>query len=214
MSRAVARDRRIPLGAYYTPPALAAALVADAADMLRGRRVLEPGVGGGSFARPLSRLPDVHVIGCDLNPAAVGFADSHAGIVGSVLDLDLEALGVSAVVGNPDYGIAQEVAEHALTAGSVEHVFMLLRLAFLESQKRIPFWTRWPPRRVSVLSSRAHFTADGGSDSAAYAWFHWDRSGLETRLTWIHSPDGRRWAHPPDAEPAPEPAEPRSLFTP
>ena len=52
----------------------------------------------------------------------------------------------------------------------------LLRLAFLESAKRIPFWNEHPCRKVFVLSSRPSFTGDGRHDSAAYGFFWWDKS--------------------------------------
>lgn len=208
MSRSRARSERIPLGAYYTPESLAEVLVSKAGPELSalharsasGLRILEPGVGGGSFARPLIRA-GFEVAGVDLDPAAAGLADtarSGGSFRGSVLDLDLEAMRIGAVVGNPDYSIAQAVIEKAATARSVQGIWLLLRLGFLESQKRSEFWRRYPPRRVSVLCSRAYFTRNGRADSAAYAWFWWSRPWQRNQapeLAWIRSPDGRQWKH-------------------
>jgi hypothetical protein len=55
-----------------------------------------------------------------------------------------------------------------------QHVAFLLRLGFLESSKRLEFWRRWPCRKVFVLAERPSFTG-GGTDSAAYALFWWDK---------------------------------------
>jgi hypothetical protein len=61
----------------------------------------------------------------------------------------------------------------------------LLRLAFLEGQKRAPFWKAQPPYSVSVLAKRPSFTG-GGTDSAAYAFFEWRRGFVgETLLRWV-----------------------------
>ena len=53
----------------------------------------------------------------------------------------------------------------------------LLRLGFLESKKRGPFWDAVMQdkllRKVWVLRERPSFTG-GGTDNSAYGWFHWD----------------------------------------
>ncbi len=50
---------------------------------------------------------------------------------------------------------------------------MLLRVGFLESEKRKPFWEDVGMADVYILPNRPSF--DGlGTDSACYAWFVWD----------------------------------------
>jgi len=51
---------------------------------------------------------------------------------------------------------------------------MLLRLAFLESKKRKPFWDKHPVTQLYVLSERPSFT-NKGTDATAYAWFIWSK---------------------------------------
>ena len=75
------------------------------------------------------------------------------------------------VVMNPPFCLAQEFVEAALarvTPGG--SVVALLRLAFLESAKRVPFH-KAQPSTVLILSSRPSLTANGKTDSSAYAWF-------------------------------------------
>jgi predicted RNA methylase len=70
---------------------------------------------------------------------------------------------------NPPFSCAQQFIEHALE--SCGSVLALLRLSFLESQKRRAFW-RQNPADVYVLSRRPSFMG-GKTDSCAYAWFLW-----------------------------------------
>jgi hypothetical protein len=76
------------------------------------------------------------------------------------------------VIGNPPFSLAQEFVEHSLAiVAPGGTVAMLLRLAFLESQKRASFH-REHPADLYVLPRRPSFTGKG-TDSAAVAWFLW-----------------------------------------
>lgn len=77
------------------------------------------------------------------------------------------------IVGNPPFTGAEAHVRMALREASVGVAF-LLRLAFLESAARIPFWREHPAADVHVLSRRPSFTGSG-TDSAAYGWFVWRR---------------------------------------
>lgn len=64
----------------------------------------------------------------------------------------------------------------------------LLRLAMLEGQDRGQgLWKTHRPQRVWVLSRRPSFTPGGGTDSAAYGLYLWDRtiSGPGPLLDWL-----------------------------
>ena len=71
------------------------------------------------------------------------------------------------------------------------YIFFLLRLAFLESKKRIPLYNDFPPKRVYVLQRRPSFFSTRGSsrtvDATAYAMFLWQKgwSG-KTELDWLY----------------------------
>lgn len=177
MSRALARDKRLPRDAYLTPDPVAQACLLSVAPGvgLTARKpttVIEPSVGGGAFARAARSVWGTPQIwGVDTNPAAAGFQDCDHVIVGDWLDVKFPDWRPDAIVGNPPYRDAQTHIEHALATGA-PFVGFLLRLAFLEGQARAPFWRAHRPTAVRVLCRRPSFTR-GGTDAAAYAWFVW-----------------------------------------
>lgn len=82
----------------------------------------------------------------------------------------------STIITNPPYSLAQQFVEKSFElAGKDTDIIMLLRLAFLESKKRRDFWQRHPVSGLYVLSERPSFTGSR-TDSAAYAWFVWNKS--------------------------------------
>ena len=165
------------LDRYYTPALLAERLTA-LLPVRETDRVLEPSCGGGAFVRALlRRSPRVHAL--DLDSNARGLAATPFARVGDFLREPVPDRGFDWIVGNPPYQDAEAHVAHALRCvregGSVA---FLLRLGFLEGQKRIPFWRTHPARRVFVLSERPSFTG-GGTDSAAYGFFWWSRGWRE-----------------------------------
>jgi hypothetical protein len=78
-------------------------------------------------------------------------------------------------IGNPPFSLAQEFVLHSLKMA--DQVVFLLRLSFLESQKREGFFSKVGVPDVFVLPERPSFTGEG-TDSCAYAWMRWkaDRS--------------------------------------
>ncbi len=82
---------------------------------------------------------------------------------------------IKTVITNPPFNIALSVIINAL-----EHVdfggevIMLLRLNFLGSQERKPFFNKYPPKEIFVLSQRPKFY-NGKTDSIEYAWFVWQK---------------------------------------
>jgi hypothetical protein len=191
MSRAVARDERIPLDQYFTPPDVArrCVMALDTVSLFdQPSYVAEPSVGGGAFALAVRELwPSARVLGVDLDPGSRGFDLCHEACVSDWLDVPGRASDpFDAVIGNPPYSHAEPHIRHALSVvregGTVA---FLLRLAMLEGQKRAAFWREFPPVAVHVLSRRPSFTG-GGTDSAAYGFFQWRRGFRgEPRLGWI-----------------------------
>ncbi len=161
------------LDRYYTPGPLAESLT-SLLPIRASDRVVEPSCGGGAFARALlRRTPRVHVF--DLDPGARGLRLSPFSVCGDFLRQPEPATGFDWCVGNPPSQHAERHVHHALRfvreGGSVA---FLLRLAFLEGQKRIGFWRRHPARRVFVLAERPSFSG-GGTDNAAYGFFVWQK---------------------------------------
>lgn len=84
-----------------------------------------------------------------------------------------EFVGCDLVVTNPPFLVCANIVRHFVQDLQLESWF-LLRLGFLESQERAWFLKTFMPD-VYVLSRRPSFTGDGGTDSSAYAWFHFHR---------------------------------------
>ncbi len=80
------------------------------------------------------------------------------------------------IITNPPYSCAQEFIVQSLKYA--KHVVMLLRLNFLESQKRSLFFKNNMPD-VKVLSKRPSFTGRG-TDACAYSWMVWDSDAPQT----------------------------------
>jgi len=67
------------------------------------------------------------------------------------------------------------------------HIFFLLRLAMLESQRRARgLWQEHRPKKVYVLGRRPSFTGNGKTDATAYALYLWQKGWQgETTLDWL-----------------------------
>lgn len=90
-------------------------------------------------------------------------------------------IGVQAIVTNPPFKNAGEFVAHALHL--CPKVIMLLRLAFLESDKRTPILDTGHLARVHVFRKRLPMMHRHGFDGPknsnsgmAFAWFVWDRA--------------------------------------
>ena len=90
----------------------------------------------------------------------------------------------SLIITNPPFSLALEFLQKSLQ--EADTVIYLLRLNFLGSRKRRPFWQANRPSHVLVLAERPCFTGDGKTDSIEYAWFCWDRAGLVTLPPGVH----------------------------
>lgn len=75
------------------------------------------------------------------------------------------------ILTNPPFSLAQQFCEHAINHSKC--AVMLLRLNFLGSKKRKPWWIKNEPDAIFVLSSRPDFTGEGG-DACEYGWFVWN----------------------------------------
>lgn len=86
------------------------------------------------------------------------------------------------IVTNPPFKLAEEFVETAMTCGP-EKLCLLLRLNWLEGQRRKELFSRHPLARVWVFSKRLpmmhrhdHPTRVQSSSAIAFAWFVWDRA--------------------------------------
>jgi len=100
---------------------------------------------------------------------------------------------IGAIVTNPPFKLAGEFAAHALAIG-VPKVVMLLRLAFLESERRSAVLDGGKLARVHVfrkrlpMMHRAGWEGRKANNGMAFAWFVWERDhkgpAALHRLSW------------------------------
>lgn len=177
MGDARQKSPRLPLDGYYTPDEVAGSLtcrlVADG--FWRGGSVLEPSAGKGAFIRAaggvLSPKPE-RVSAVDICAERLRDARDAPATWACSDFLDFYT-GADLILGNPPFNDAEAHVRHALSLRPpFGCVAFLLRLAFLESKQRLPFWREHPASKVYVLSERPSFTG-GRTDSAAYGFFVW-----------------------------------------
>jgi hypothetical protein len=203
---------------YFPTPAWCVDRLLDACghDLLRGvETVLEPGVGDGAIVRAVeawrcedrpqwcSKDAPLAWTGVELRRGALldgtPLTEHHEGQdyrswINMLDEFDL-------AIGNPAFSLAEVIIRRALAQARV--VVMLLRLGFLGSAARLPFWRAlgYQPA-LYILPDRPSF--DGvGADSATYAWFVWGHP----MLTGIHhldaTPEAVRTAQRPAVTPLP-----------
>lgn len=98
------------------------------------------------------------------------------------------------ILTNPPYGRAKEFCEHALKlVNDGRQVVMLMRIQFLEGQRRKPFLLANPPKYVYVSSSRlilaknADFVKYNTGSANCYAWYVWEKGFKgETVVRWFN----------------------------
>lgn len=98
------------------------------------------------------------------------------------------------ILTNPPYEDAKKFCEHALKLINIgSKVVMLMRIQFLEGQRRKPFLKNNPPKYVYVSSSRlllaknADFVKYNTPSANCYAWYVWEKGFMgETILRWFN----------------------------
>lgn len=164
-------EKRAENDFYETPAWLSEAFLWA----LRNKRyhvteALEPACGNGAISRVvwevfgLRRLKQI-----DIRDQTIVGEFQKANFLHLIPDPSFDL-----VITNPPYSLAQEFCERAMLWRRSRHsvVAMLLRLNFLESQKRAS-WLRQNTPSIYVSPRRPSFTGKG-TDATGYAWFIWD----------------------------------------
>jgi hypothetical protein len=156
------------------------------------RLIWEPAAGRGAIANVL-RAHGHEVIASDL----IDYGVPGQGVfdflrTGNASDLDC-------IVTNPPFKIAQAFVEHALLL--CPKVIMLLRLAFLESERRCDILDDAGLARVHVFRKRLpmmhrdSYTGPKANSGMAFAWMVWERGhrgpAQLRRLSWEDDRDAR-----------------------
>lgn len=180
--------------AFFTPPALARAIVARLVerDLLRkGQTVWEPHVGSGSFVGPLLHAGvKVLVSDIDLNSDGCGYAGVSAHDVAWDARKGFPWPGrPDWIIGNPPFNQAEEHVRALLPIPRYGLAFVT-RQSFTATAKRADLaeqvWQVWP------INPRPSFTPDGKTDACEYNVLLYVRGhGLAERplapLTWSRS---------------------------
>lgn len=153
------------------------------------QRVLDPGAGSGAWGQ-IARdfFPMTYLTGCELRDVPKP-PDYNEWLVGDFTKL-YEGLFPTfhLIMGNPPFSLAEEfvkVGMPLLHKGG--HLIFLLRLAFLEGQRRRnDLYRVTPPKAVWVCSKRPSFQEDGKTNATAFAAFVWQQ-GYEgpTEVGWL-----------------------------
>lgn len=161
---------------YYVTPSTAILSFLEHHKILPGT-ILDPGAGDGAFGKAIkmyglqNRLDAVEI--------QEKFRPELIKTYNRVKTTDY--LGyypknkITTIMGNPPFSLATDFIEHSFELAPDE-LILLLRLPFLESQKRFNFWQEYPVNKLYILATRPSFTTDGGNDATAYAFFVWDGS--------------------------------------
>jgi hypothetical protein len=172
-------------------------------------RIWEPAAGHGAIANVL-RAHGHEVLAADLIDYGIPGQDHGRDFL-----LERKAPGgIECIVTNPPFKLAQQFVEHALELCPL--VVMLLRLAFLESERRCSILENCGLARVHVFRKRlpfmhrANWAGRKANSGMAFAWFVWDR-GYQgpaelRRLSWEDTRDLRWVASAPSISTKPFPA--------
>ena len=77
------------------------------------------------------------------------------------------------IITNPPFSIAKQIIEHCFEfADDQTEIIMLLRLGWLETKDRYPFWRKHQNVSLITLRDRPKFIGNG-TDFSAYGWFIW-----------------------------------------
>ena len=157
----------------YETPAVAVRALVRSETLPRG--IWEPCCGSGNIVKVLRDrghsvwATDLVDYGCQDSESRLDFLMVSRNYMPSV----------DAIVTNPPFKLAANFVAHALTLG-IPKVIMLLRLAFLESERRCDILDSGKLARVHVfrkripMMHRAGWEGRKANSGMAFAWFVWD----------------------------------------
>ena len=170
--RAPLVDRKDDL--YETPECATRALLT--VEELPTGAVWEPACGPGAIARVL-RAAGHEVWATDLVDYASPDQDQSG--IDFLLEHGASPYYIGSIITNPPFKLADQFVRHALLL--CPRVYMLLRLAFLESERRSGILDNGWLRRVHVfkrrlpMMHRAGWNGPHATSAIPFAWFCWNR---------------------------------------
>ena len=133
--------------------------------------ILDPCAGGDEYHEMSYPAVLNAMLGCNVTTIDIR-EDIRANIKRDFLEMSLPDYDI--VITNPPFNIAMDIIRKAMSV-TQEHgyIIMLLRLNFLGSKARKPFFDEFLPEYIYVHNRRMSFTDDGVTDSIEYAHFVW-----------------------------------------
>lgn len=145
-------------------------------DLLTKGLILDPAAGGEDLSK--MSYPEALItlgVPVDMITTVDIRSNSKARIIADYLQLECQDT-FDLIITNPPFLQALEFIQKALfDIKPYGYVVMLLRLNFLGSIKRLPFWQEHPPTWIFVHSKRISFTPDGKTDSIEYMHAVWQK---------------------------------------
>jgi hypothetical protein len=146
---------------------------------------LEPCAGDGIVANTIKSIINL------ANVYQVELIDrgSNYDYLGDFLSKDFGDRKFNNVITNPPYSLAKDFIDKSLEV-TTDKVCMLLKLTFLEGEKRKKWFKQTPLKDVYVYSKRLQMTRNGekmkNSGMICFAWFVWEHgyTGKPT-ISWI-----------------------------
>lgn len=144
--------------------------------------IWEPAAGDGAICKVLNEYGYQDILATDLVYRGYGEGDH---------DFRTSNYKADNIITNPPYNMAQEFIELSLER-TTKKVVMLLKLQFLEGQKRKLFYQNVPLSKVYVFSKRVNFYRNGeqgklGSSMIAFSWHVYDHNykGKDPVIKWL-----------------------------
>jgi hypothetical protein len=190
MSATGRSDVRVVNDLYATPSFAIDAILPHLP--VAGAVVLESSAGSGAIIERLlaSGVEASRLRACEIDPRHTEKL-VNLGVAPHVGDfLSSSWSGIDLILMNPPYSDAQEFIEHSIAVVAPRNgtVAALLRINFLEGQKRLKFH-RAHPCDLFVLPRRPSFTG-GGTDATGYCWLVWG-PGRGGHFSWLDVPTAR-----------------------
>lgn len=175
-------EKRMPNDYYVTPVDEIIKFINIYGRGFINGKILDP-AAGGDLHNPMSYFNALKTCGygcdtLDIRP------DSRAEKIEDYLKSDCKGQ-YDTIITNPPFSLALDYIGKGLDdVREGGHVIYLLRLNFLGSEKRNPFFIKNMPKAMVVHSHRMSFTSDGHTDSIEYAHFIWGKkpTGKPTEL--------------------------------
>ncbi len=139
------------------------------------RSIIDPGAGTGIWGEAAkAKWPKSIINGYEIRqedqPGEYNYWKT-----GDYLDIEITG-GVSLVMGNPPYKFAEEFIRKSLDLlEDGGYLVFMLRLAILESKKRMQLWKDYPRKKVVVCANRPSFSGDGKTNATAFAFLYWEK---------------------------------------